>query len=75
MQDRKIHEESHETLQNILTENEIEDLTGLSKRQLDVCRREKQLPFLKVNQNCRLYLEADVVNWLKAQRTVLNAET
>ena len=75
MQYKKIQEGSHETLQNILTEGEILELTGLSKGQLDVCRREKGLPFLKVNQNCRLYLEADVVDWLKAQRTVLNSET
>ena len=75
MQDRKISEGSLETLQNILTEEEVKQLTGLSKGQLDVCRREKRLPFLKVNQNCRLYLESDVVQWLKSQRTVLNAET
>jgi hypothetical protein len=31
--------------------------------------------FLKVIQNCCLYLEADVVNWLKAQRTVLDSGT
>lgn len=74
MGDKKIQEGNQDTLQNILTEEEVQKLTGLSKGQLDVCRREKQLPFLKVNQNCRLYLEADIVNWLKSQRTVLNSE-
>ena len=61
-----------DTLENILTEGEILKLTGLTKSQLGVLRSKDGLPFLKVNQNNRLYLENDVVEWFKGRRTVLN---
>jgi hypothetical protein len=48
-------------------------ITGLTKSQLADCRTKKRLPFLKINQYCRLYLERDVVDWLKKSRTVLNS--
>ena len=67
-------DEHQDTLQNILTEDEILKLTGLKKSQLADCRTRKRLPFLKINQNCRLYLERDVVIWLKSQRHVLNSD-
>ena len=64
--------EPRDTLQNILTEDEVLKLTGLKKNQLADSRNKKRLPFLKINQNCRLYLESDVVTWLKGLRTVLH---
>ena len=66
-------EERQDTLQNILTESEMLKITGLTKSQLADCRTKKRLPFLKINQYCRLYLERDVVDWLKKSRTVLNS--
>lgn len=65
--------ESQDTLQNILTESEVLKLTGLKKLQLTEARNKKRLPFLKINTTCRLYLESDVVAWLKTCRVVLNA--
>ncbi len=72
---KSMSEERHDTLQNILTEEEVLKLTGLKKNQLADSRNKKQLPFLKINQNCRLYLESDLVIWLKGCRKVLNPDT
>ena len=49
-------ENQEDTLQNILTEEEVLKLTGLTKNQLADCRNERRLPFLKINKNCRLYM-------------------
>jgi hypothetical protein len=68
MEDRSI---PGETLQQIVTEQEILELTGLTRDQLDACRRERGLPFLQVGRNQRLYLEPDLMTWLKSQRVVL----
>jgi predicted DNA-binding transcriptional regulator AlpA len=66
--------QNHEkdTLENILTEDEILKLTGLKKSQLAELRNREGFPFLKVNRNNRLYLESDVVAWFKGRCTVLN---
>jgi len=64
--------DSQDTLQNILTEQEILKITGLKKSQLAACRAMRGLPFLRINKNCRLYLERDVVAWLKSQRMVVS---
>ena len=68
-------ENRQDTLQNVLTEEEILKLTGLTKAQLADCRNDRGLPFLKINKNCRLYLERDVVAWMKGLRTVLNSDS
>lgn len=65
---KSIPEGSRDSLQNILTEEEVLKLTGLTKPQLSGCRTSKGLPFLRINQNCRLYLESDLVDWFKSQR-------
>lgn len=67
--------ENQDTLQNILTEDEILKLTGLTKNQLADCRNDRGLPFLKINKNCRLYRERSVVEWLKGLETVLNSNS
>jgi len=61
-----------DTLENVLTEEEILKLTGLKKSQLAELRNREGFPFLKINRNNRLYLESDVVQWFKGRRTVLN---
>ncbi len=68
-ENRAMSEERQETLQNIVTEEELLKLTGLKKSQLAECRNKRRLPFLKVNQRCRLYLA-----WLKTCRKVINLE-
>ena len=72
MENKQTKDENCETLQNILTEKEVAELLGLSKNQLSALINEKRLPFLKVNRNCRLYLEGDLVDWLKGRKVVLN---
>lgn len=62
----------NDTLENVLTEEEILKLTGLKKSQLAELRNRDGFPFLKINRNNRLYLESDVVQWFKGRRTVLN---
>lgn len=69
---KSIHDAQQDTLQNVLTEEELLKLTGLKKSQLAECRLKKRLPFIKINTDCRLYLERDVVAWFKTRRTVLN---
>jgi len=72
MESNSTSAESRETLQNVLTEKEAAELLGLSKSQLSTLRTEERLPFLKINRNCRLYLEGDLVTWLKSRKVVLN---
>ena len=72
MESKPTKDENRETLQNVLTEKEVENLLGLTKNQLSTLRNEERLPFLKVNRNCRLYLESDLVDWLKARKLVMN---
>ncbi len=73
-ENKSILDVQQETLQNILTEEEVLKLTGLRKSQLANCRAKKRLPFLKVSQRCRLYLESDLVAWLKRFRIAVNAD-
>ena len=62
---KSMPEEHQDTLQNVLTEDELLKLTGLKKSQLADSRTRKRLPFL--------YLERDVVTWLKSLRVVINS--
>lgn len=72
MENKITQSEGKDTLQNVLTEKEVTELLGLTKKQLSALRTNGQLPFLKVNRNCRLYLESDLVTWLKSKKVVLN---
>ncbi len=72
MENNSTQNHVQETLENVLTEEEILKLTGLKKSQLAELRNREGFPFLKINSNNRLYLESDVVQWFKGRRTVLN---
>ena len=74
MEENKSILEERDTLQNILTEDEVLKLTGFKKSQLARARNKRRLPFLKISPYCKLYLERDLVHWLKSHRMVLNAE-
>jgi len=63
---------NEDTLQNVLTEKELLELLGLKKAALSRLRNENRLPFLRVSRTSRLYLESDVVKWLKSRKIVLN---
>ena len=64
----------HETLQNVLTEEELRKLLGLTKSQLSDLRNKEQLPFLKINRTSRLYLESDLMNWLRGRKVVIDQD-
>ena len=56
-------------LNEFLTEQEVLDLLGLSRGQLDRLRN-KGFPYCRINQNLRMYLVADIVDFIKSKRTV-----
>ena len=45
---------------------------GVSKQTMWKLRTKDMLPFLQVTRNNRLYLESDIMGWLKDNRKVLN---
>ena len=55
---------------NLITEADICSLLGVNKLALGRLRNEEGLPYLKVNQNSRVFLESDIINWLLSRRTV-----
>lgn len=60
------------SLKNVLTEKDLTELLGLTKGQISDLRRKKSLPFIKINQNSRLYLEDDLIDFFLKQRIILN---
>ena len=60
------------TLKNVLTEQDLLDLLGLTKTQVTDLRLNKKLPFIKVNQNARLYFEDDIIQFFYKSRVILN---
>ena len=61
-------------LNEFLTEQEVLDLLGLSKGQLDRLRK-KGFPFCGVSNTLRLYLVADIVDFIKTKRRILKDDT
>ncbi len=52
----------------ILSEVDLLEKLNLEKPTLDVLRREKGLPYIRLNVKCRVYLAEDVLGWLKQHR-------
>ena len=63
------------TLKNVLTEQDLLDLLGLTKTQVSDLRLKKGLPFIKVNQNSRLYFEDDIIQFFYSSRVILNKDS
>ena len=61
------------SFQDIIIEPDLLNLLELKKSQLDYMRQEKKLPFCKLTNNNRVYIVADVLNWMVGQRVVLNS--
>lgn len=59
-------------LKNLLTEETLLKLFGISKETLDYLRQEKNLPFIKITNNSRLYLEPTLMKWLQEHEKTLN---
>ena len=62
------------TLKNVLTEKDLLDLLGLTKGQVSDLRLKKGLPFIKVNQNSRLYFEDDIIEFFYKSRVILDKD-
>jgi len=55
-------------IQNLITEDELKELFGISKPTLSRLRLEEGLPYLRISMTRRLYLESDVIDWLIGRR-------
>jgi len=64
----------NETLNDILTEQELLDLLGVKKTFVDNLRRKKGLPFCSLSPLCRIYLVSDVIDFIKNKRRVISGE-
>jgi len=56
------------TTGDFLTEKEVMEFFGISKRQMEALRYEKELPFVRVDTRHRLYFEQDLVDWMLGRR-------
>ena len=59
-------------IENVLTENDVCELFGMNKDGISRLRREKKLPFVKVTDRSRVYLEPDIMGWLETHRIVID---
>ena len=59
-------------LPELITEEELGQILGLSKEQIGSLRRSKQMPFVKLTSRRRVYLENDLMQWFKENRMTLN---
>ena len=57
-------------LNEFLTEQEVIDLLGLTRGQLDRLRK-KGFPFCGISNTLRMYLVADIVDFIKTKRRIL----
>lgn len=58
------------SLDDVMTEKEVLDFFGVPKASLDRLRREKGLPYCRVNNVSRLYLVRDIFDYITSQRIV-----
>ena len=66
------NESQNDTISELITEPELQELFGLKKENLDYLRREQQLPFLKVSNTKRLYHQRSIMRWLLDREMILN---
>ena len=63
--------EAEETIESILSEEEVKKQFGFSREILAHLRKYERLPFLRVNRVRLYYLEEDLVKWFKSRRVIL----
>jgi len=61
------------TFQDIILEEELLDLLKLKKNALNKLRYDG-LPFCKLNNNSRIYIIQDVLDFIVEKRNILNTE-
>ena len=52
----------------VLKEQDVLELLGISRETLDNLRREKGFPFVRVTNKARVYLDDDILQWLKQHK-------
>ena len=60
------------SVDDILTEQELLDLLGITKSKLTDLRYRHRLPFCRLSQRNRIYLVSDVLDFIASRRIVLN---
>jgi hypothetical protein len=58
--------------EDFITEDSLLDWLKLRKVTLDGLRAERRFPFIRLSQVLRMYYVPDVLEWLLANRKVLN---
>lgn len=59
-------------LEDVLLEEQVLEFLGITRSALDSIRLNEKLPFIKVNDRNRMYLKADLTQWLITKRITLN---
>ena len=54
--------------EQVLSEVDLLELLNIEVGTLDMLRREKGLPYIRLNRRNRVYLAVDVLGWLERQR-------
>ena len=61
-------------LNEIMTEPEVIDLTGLNKGALANLRDNKKLPFCPITSRVRIYMVTDIVDYISGRRRIINKD-
>lgn len=59
-------------LKNLITEEELMELFGISKNVLYGLRTKYRLPYYHISKGSRIYSETDIMSWLNERKRVLN---
>ena len=66
--------EKLEGFQSIITEQDLLELLGLKRSTLDKLRLKEGFPFVKLSDKSRVYLESDVLAWLRKRTIIIQPE-
>jgi predicted DNA-binding transcriptional regulator AlpA len=55
----------------VLSEVELLEKLNIEQPALDRLRREKDFPYIRLNSKCRVYLAAEVLDWLNQYKKML----
>jgi len=64
---------SETMLKGMITENELIKLMEVKPSELRYLRVEKGMPFVQLSKTMRVYLEEDLMEWFKKNRTASKA--
>ena len=55
-------------LEHFLIEQDVQNLFGVSKKQLGDLRTKEGLPYIRISRTRRVYCEPDIISWLLKRR-------